>query len=325
VVVEGRDAGSYVFPQARWRFYLDASLAERARRRLRQELGEIEPAPDQLTDAMERLATRDRIDRGRPVAPLKVPDGAIVLDTTQLSLDQVVGAIAHGEAVSGREEVRRGRARRWISSALHFTFKQPLRFFFTLFYGLKVEGADYCPRTGGCVVVSNHQSYFDPPLLGVALPRMLIYTPRTSLGKSRIYRLLTWGLDLEPVARDGRDVGAARRMIERVRAGEVLVLFPEQTRTRDGCLGSITPGFHMIAARAPAPVLPVVIDGAFDAWPRARRLPRVFGRIRIRVGPPFEVKDLERDEAARRVQAALVALGAKAKPADARRRAAGGA
>jgi len=94
VVVEGRDAGSFIFPQARWRFYLDASLAERARRRLRQELRGGEPTPEQLTAAMERLATRDRIDRERAVAPLKVPEGAIVLDTTHLSLDQVVDAIA---------------------------------------------------------------------------------------------------------------------------------------------------------------------------------------------------------------------------------------
>ena len=93
VVVEGRDAGSYIFPQARWRFYLDASLAERARRRLRQELESREPTPEQLTAAMERLATRDRIDRERTVAPLKVPEGAIVLDTTHLDLEQVVAAI----------------------------------------------------------------------------------------------------------------------------------------------------------------------------------------------------------------------------------------
>ena len=93
VVVEGRDAGSYIFPQARWRFYLDASLAERARRRLRQELASREPTPEQLTAVMERLATRDRIDRERAVAPLKVPEGAIVLDTTHLGLEQVVAAI----------------------------------------------------------------------------------------------------------------------------------------------------------------------------------------------------------------------------------------
>jgi cytidylate kinase len=92
VVVEGRDAGSHIFPRARWRFYLDASLLERARRRLKQQAGAAEE-PHQLTATMEGLAQRDRIDRERPVAPLCVPDGATVLDTTHLSLDDVVAAI----------------------------------------------------------------------------------------------------------------------------------------------------------------------------------------------------------------------------------------
>jgi 1-acyl-sn-glycerol-3-phosphate acyltransferase len=67
----------------------------------------------------------------------------------------------------------------------------------------------------------------------------------------------------------------------------------------------------MIASHAPAPVVPVVIDGAFEAWPRERRLPRLFGKVRVRIGAPLDVKDLKRDEAARRVEAAFVALGAR--------------
>jgi len=215
------------------------------------------------------------------------------------------------EAASAPRRPRSGRLLKWVSRALYYTFKQPLRLYFVLFHGLRVEGARRIPRRGGCVVVSNHQSFYDPPLLGVALPRTLIYTPRASLKNGWFYRIVTRGLDLEPVARDGRDVGAARRMIERVRAGEVLVLFPEQTRTRDGALGAITPGFHMVAAHAPAPVLPVLIEGAFQAWPRDDKRPHWGKRIRVRVGEPFEVKDLDRREAARRVEAALLALGAR--------------
>ncbi len=92
VVVEGRDAGSHIFPQARWRFYLDASLLERARRRLHQQTGAASES-HLLTTTMESLAQRDRIDRERPVAPLCVPDGATVLDTTHLPLEQVVETI----------------------------------------------------------------------------------------------------------------------------------------------------------------------------------------------------------------------------------------
>jgi 1-acyl-sn-glycerol-3-phosphate acyltransferase len=204
---------------------------------------------------------------------------------------------------------------RKVAIALHFLFKQPLKAFFKLFFGLRVAGAEHCPRNGGAVVVSNHQSFLDPPLLGVALPRMLVYTPRASLSHHWFYRWLTRGLDLEPVARDGRDIGAARRMIERVERGEVLVLFPEQTRTATGALGRITPGFHTIAAKAGAPVLPVVIDGAFEAWPRSARFPRPFRRIRVRIGPPLRVDALSREESVARVERALHALGARETPA----------
>jgi cytidylate kinase len=111
VVVEGRDAGSYIFPQARWRFYLDASLRERARRRLAQEAGSSRAAEDRraLTAAMEGLAERDRIDRGRPLAPLRVPDGATVLDTTRLSLEEVAEAIC-AEVVASAPELFGGKA-----------------------------------------------------------------------------------------------------------------------------------------------------------------------------------------------------------------------
>ncbi len=105
VVVEGRDAGSQIFPQARWRFYLDASLRERARRRLAQESRKTgsRDDPRRLTATMESLAQRDRIDRERPVAPLCVPEGATVLDTTSLSLAQVVDAVCAEVASSSRK------------------------------------------------------------------------------------------------------------------------------------------------------------------------------------------------------------------------------
>jgi 1-acyl-sn-glycerol-3-phosphate acyltransferase len=197
------------------------------------------------------------------------------------------------------------------AAILNDAFKGPLWLFFRLFYRLRIEHRNRCPRRGGLLVVANHQSFFDPPLLGVALPRVLIYTPRATLKKSRVYRLLTAGLDLEHVEREGRDVGAARRMIERLKDGDVIALFPEQTRTSDGCLGKITPGFHMLASHAGVPVLPVLIDGAYDVWPRGRRRPRLSGRITVRVGEPFGVQEIDRNEAARRVERALLEMGAK--------------
>ena len=80
LVLEGRDIGSVVFPHTPWKFYLDASPEERARRRAMD--GEADP-----------IAERDRLDSTRVTAPLVIPDGSDVIDTTHLSLEQVVAAV----------------------------------------------------------------------------------------------------------------------------------------------------------------------------------------------------------------------------------------
>lgn len=92
LVMEGRDIGSVVFPDTPWKFYLDASPEERARRRAREG----------VTDS---VAERDRLDSTRATAPLTIPDGAIVIDTTHLGLDGVIDAV-----IGHLEKVEKGGA-----------------------------------------------------------------------------------------------------------------------------------------------------------------------------------------------------------------------
>jgi len=80
LVIEGRDIGSVVFPDTPYKFYLDASPEERARRRAQE-------------GAVDSVAERDRLDSTRATAPLIIPEGATVIDTTHLTLDQVVEAV----------------------------------------------------------------------------------------------------------------------------------------------------------------------------------------------------------------------------------------
>jgi cytidylate kinase len=85
-VIEGRDIGSVVFPDAPVKVYLDASAAERARRRA-EETGE------ELDEVLEDLNRRDRLDSTRQASPLVVPEGAIVIDTSDLTFDDVVDRV----------------------------------------------------------------------------------------------------------------------------------------------------------------------------------------------------------------------------------------
>ena len=80
LVMEGRDIGSVVFPDTPWKFYLDASPEERARRRAKE-------------GAVDSVAERDRLDSTRATAPLTIPEGAIVIDTTHLDLEGVIEAV----------------------------------------------------------------------------------------------------------------------------------------------------------------------------------------------------------------------------------------
>ena len=92
VVVEGRDTGSVVFPRASYKFFLDANATVRARRRQR-ELAELYGTKPPITQVSEQLHFRDHLDRNRRVGPLIKPKGAVTIDTTRLTIPQVIRAI----------------------------------------------------------------------------------------------------------------------------------------------------------------------------------------------------------------------------------------
>jgi len=91
LVMEGRDIGTVVFPSARFKFYIDASEDERARRRFQEIHGGVKKIT--FTDVNESLRRRDAIDKGRKMDPLKVAPGAVIVDTTSMSIEKVVDFI----------------------------------------------------------------------------------------------------------------------------------------------------------------------------------------------------------------------------------------
>ena len=89
VVVEGRDTGSVVFPEADYKFFITAGHEARSRRRAIQ----TSAGSEELEKIAEEIAERDRIDSSRETAPLKIPEGAVVVDNSRLSLDETVKRI----------------------------------------------------------------------------------------------------------------------------------------------------------------------------------------------------------------------------------------
>lgn len=136
---------------------------------------------------------------------------------------------------------------------------------------------------GGLLIASNHQSFFDPVLVGVGLARPTRYMARRSLFRIPGLGALIWAVGTFPVTQGAVDTEALRTAIRLLRDGEALVVFPEGTRTSDGSLGRFKPGVASMAIRCGVPVLPVCVEGAFACWPRTRLLPRP-GRVAVAYG-----------------------------------------
>jgi 1-acyl-sn-glycerol-3-phosphate acyltransferase len=141
-----------------------------------------------------------------------------------------------------------------------------------LFFRFRAYGTRNVPQKGGFILASNHQSYLDPVFCGLALKRRLHFVARDSLFRNRFFALLIRSLNAIPVKRDKPDVSSIKTIVTRLRQGNVVCLFPEATRTSDGRIRAFKPGFGLLCRRAEVPVVPVLIDGAYQCWPRHKKI-----------------------------------------------------
>ena len=162
-------------------------------------------------------------------------------------------------------------------------FRVVSRAFGVWMYGLRVEGRENWPTEGGALICSNHQSMFDPPLVGLTCPRRMNFLARDTLFRVPILAPLIRYMDTIPIDREGSGLAGLKETLRRLKAGEQVLIFPEGTRTRDGEVAPLKPGFISVARRSRVPLIPVGLDGAYQAWPRTSRFPRS-GRIAIVIG-----------------------------------------
>ena len=181
------------------------------------------------------------------------------------------------------------------------------RTFAVSLFGFRARFAERLPARGGVLVLSSHQSHLDPLLLGLATDRRLSSMARSTLYRFKPFGFVIAALDAVPVDREASALAGMKTVIERLKRGAAVIVFPEGTRTADGRLGDIKGGFSIIARRAGVPIVPVAIVGAYECWPRTRRFPRP-GRVRLEFGrliTPAEIATLDdaalTDEATRRL------------------------
>lgn len=171
-------------------------------------------------------------------------------------------------------------------------------------FDLKVYGRQHVPRHGGALLVANHQSYLDPIVVAVQLDRPVSFLAKSELFENLYFGGLIRSLHAFPVRQGEGDVGAVRETIRRLREGHVLNIYPEGSRSDDGEITALQAGISLIVRRAGVPIVPVVIDGAFKAWPRHRRLFRA-APVRVMYGPALHLNGMKSREIVDRIEATL--------------------
>lgn len=155
----------------------------------------------------------------------------------------------------------------------------------------EVDGLHHVPATGPAILCANHLSMLDPVIVPLLLERQVVY-----LAKSEYFRfwLSRWFFDsagVVPVAREGGS--AARASLDRatdvLRAGGLLSLFPEGTRSPDGRLYRGKTGPVRLALRTDAPVVPVGVIGTREVMPPHARLPHLGNPVSVRFGAPLRI------------------------------------
>ncbi len=155
-----------------------------------------------------------------------------------------------------------------------------------LFFGFRILHRERVIQTGPVILAVNHQSFLDPPLAGNAADRAIFFLAKKSLMDQPVLGWLLPKLNVIPVNLEGGDRSALKALIRVLSAGECALVFPEGTRTPDGSLQPAEPGLGLVIAKTRAPVVPMRIFGAFDAWPIGGRI-RLFRKITVVVGEPI--------------------------------------
>jgi len=187
---------------------------------------------------------------------------------------------------------RSGVKRSWFGRAVYASSRQVFRLIGAVCFRYKVLGREHWPDEGGALVCANHQSYLDPIIIGCTCDRPLNYMARKSLFRFGLFRWVIGLYNAFPVEREGMGIGGLKETLRRLKHGEMVVIFPEGTRTEDGFVRNLQPGFCAVARRAKQPIVPLAMDGAYDAWPRKRKLPK-FHPITVAIGEPISVETIQ--------------------------------
>lgn len=155
-----------------------------------------------------------------------------------------------------------------------------------IFLRLKVQVKGKVPK-GAALIAANHASFLDPALVAVSFPEEIHFLARKSLFDNPIFGAFIRSLNAHPISGDGKDMAVFRAVSEILQNNQKVLLFPEGKRSFDGELLPLKQGVALMAHKNNVPIIPCWIEGSIKVWPRHKKLPHLFGKVKCYFGEPI--------------------------------------
>lgn len=277
VLLDGRDIGTVVLKEATLKIYLTASAEVRAKRRF-DEL-QTKGDPSTYEEVLADVIRRDEQDMNREVDPLRPAEDAQILDSSELTQEQVVDEIVRRVQMRLGKKPKPAEKRNWIYRVAHWA----LSVVFHTLFPVKYHNIECAQMDAPYILIANHHHFTDPMLVAIPIYRyQLRIMGKKELMKNPIMAWFSKQIGTIPVDRHNMDMGAIRASLKTLKEGHVLCIFPEGTRHKEGIMEDIESGASMIALRSGVRLLPAYISAK----------PRLFRTTHVYFHEPVSVKDI---------------------------------
>ncbi|HMA75809.1 MAG TPA: (d)CMP kinase [Candidatus Krumholzibacteriaceae bacterium] len=289
IVAEGRDLGTVVFPYAHFKIFLVAGIEARVTRRVAQlkSMG-LDFDPEKVR---ENILKRDSIDSSREISPLVKSPGALVVDTSGITIREQV-AMVENHALKRAEYLEKigfeSDKEYPLRGKFYYRFTVLLvRLIYRFIFGLKIYGKENLKFKGPVIFASNHSSLSDPPIVATSLKRKVWILAKKELFENPVFSALIRKYHSVPINRNSFDRKALSTLINKLKEKESILMFPQGTRSKVDKIEELKVGIGFIAMRARANIIPVYLRGSNHLLRAMLRLEK----LQLKIGPPILINN----------------------------------